>query len=489
MTSTTIDPATIRVPHAHPYVAGRHVEGSGGDYDIVSPSTGSTVATISLPSRADLDVAVEKARIAQEQWRRTGVWQRIEILHRVGDLITAHRDEIAQLQSLEQGKPLAESYADIDETATLFHLHSEDALRLYGETLPSKDQNKRIFTFHQAVGVWGVVLPWNYPVLMWAEFSAPGLATGNAIITKPATNAPLSLLATVGVLEEAGLPEGLISILPGEGTFGADLVSHPGVDAIGFIGSSTTAERVLQTAGLKRSIVEASGNGPVVVLDDANLQAAADAAVVGAYYNAGQVCVATGRVLVHRDIRAEFVQTVREAAKQAVVGDPFDPATTLGPMNNRDVADKVDRHLADARDRGFDFVTDGGQQSGFATDLFYGLAVVDGVTEDALLHTEETFGPVLPIVEGADDEDLIRIANSDPLGLQGAVFTSSLKRSYNFIENLRVGQVVVNDMNGYWDINMPFGGVGGKRTGWGRIGGKYTLMDMTDLRTAVVDMG
>jgi acyl-CoA reductase-like NAD-dependent aldehyde dehydrogenase len=486
---STVEPRTISIPHTQLYLAGRYVDAADGrTTNVVSPVTGEVIGSVAVPGSADLDRAVAAARTAQPTWSRTGVWQRAEILHRVGDLISARRDQLAQLLTLEQGKPLAESYGDIDETAQLFHLHSEDAVRLHGETMPSNDTAKRMWTFYQAVGTWGIVIPWNFPVLMFSEFVAPGLATGNAMVVKPPTHTPLTLLAAVEVLEEAGVPAGLVSILPGEGTFGADLVSHPGIDAIGFIGSSATAEKIVKTAGLKRAIIEASGNGPIVVLDDADIDAAARAAVRGAYFNAGQVCCATGRVLVHSAIRERFVKASLVAAQEAVLGNPFDPATTLGPMNNQLAAQKVDSHLAEARERGFDIVLGGNRSSALPTDLYYEFTIVDQVAPDSLLSVAETFGPVVPIISADSDDELLRLANDDALGLQGAVFTQSMPRAYRFVEEMRTGQVIVNDSNGFWDINMPFGGAGGTRTGWGRIGGRHTLIDMSDLRTGVVHL-
>ncbi|GAA1475536.1 aldehyde dehydrogenase family protein [Corynebacterium felinum] len=471
------------------YIDGKYVDSSDGNTTpITSPVTGEVIAQLSVPTEADLNHAIAVARKGQAQWRKVGVWQRAEILHKVGDLIAANREKLSHLLTLEQGKPITESYADVDETAVLFHLHAEDAVRLHGETLPTHDTNKRMWTFYQAVGTWAIVIPWNFPVLMFSEFAAPGLATGNALVVKPPTHTALTLLTMVEILEEAGLPPGLVNILPGEGDFGAKLVAHEGIDAIGFIGSSATAEKIVKTAGLKRCIIEASGNGPVVVLDDADLAKAAQAAVVGAYYNAGQVCCATGRVLVHRNVHKEFVEEVKKAAAEAVLGDPFDEKTTLGPMNNERTASKVDEHLNQARELGFDIVVGGNRSKDFPTDLYYEFTVVDNVDEKSLLSTDETFGPVVPIIVGEDDEDLLRLANQDALGLQGAVFTKDFARAYYFVENMRTGQVIVNDSNGYWDINMPFGGVGGTRTGWGRIGGKHTLLDMSDLRTGVIDL-
>ncbi|MEB4614476.1 aldehyde dehydrogenase family protein [Leucobacter sp. M11] len=473
------------------FIAGEFTDGASTERaEILSPATGQVIASIPVPTQADLDLAVAKAHEAKTAWRKLGVFARAEICHRIGTALESRVDELARLQSLEQGKPLAESLADVKEAAQLFHLHAEDAVRLYGETLPSNDLHKRQLTFREPIGVFGIITPWNFPLLMFAEFVAPGLATGNAHVVKPPTNTPLTVLAAMDAIVEAGVPAGLVSVLPGEGDFGAALVSHPGIDAVGFIGSSATAKKIQATAGLKPMLIEASGNGPVVVLADANVERAAKAAVDGAFYCAGQVCCATERVIVHRDVHEKFVAAVLDYAKKTVVlGDPFDPSTNLGPLNNEGVAEKMDRHLADARERGLNILLGGGRREGQATELFYEFTVVDDVPTDSLLSREESFGPVLPIIIAEDDDDALRIANDDPLGLQGAVFTENLNKAFRFMEDMQVGQVVVNDSNGWWDVNMPFGGAGGKGTGWGRIGGMYTLHDMTWVRTGIIHVG
>ncbi|KAM9863207.1 5-carboxymethyl-2-hydroxymuconate semialdehyde dehydrogenase [Leucobacter sp. BZR 635] len=478
-------------PRTQLFIAGEFTDGQSTErVDITSPGSGEVIASIPVPTQADLDLAVAKAHEAKTAWRKLGVFARAAICHRVGDALEARVDELAKLQSLEQGKPLEESLADVKEAAQLFHLHAEDAMRLYGETLPSNDINKRQMTTRAPIGVFGIITPWNFPLLMFAEFVAPGLATGNAHVVKPPTNTPLTVLAAMDAIVEAGVPAGLVSVLPGGGDFGAALVSHPGIDAVGFIGSSATAAKIQATAGLKPLLIEASGNGPVVVLADANIKRAAKAAVDGAFYCAGQVCCATERVIVHRDVHEEFVAAVLEYAKETVVlGDPFDPKTNLGPLNNEGVAEKMDRHLADARERGLNILMGGGRREGQATDLYYEFTVVDDVPVDSLLSREESFGPVLPIIIAEDDDDALRIANDDPLGLQGAVFTENLTKAFRFMEEMEVGQVIVNDSNGWWDVNMPFGGAGGKGTGWGRIGGMYTLHDMTYLRNGVIHIG
>ena len=483
---------SLQVPAPTPqlFIDGAYTDGTGSErFEVISPATGERIAALPVPTAGDLDRAVAAANRAQREWRKVNVWERAQICHRIGDTISLHVEELALLQTLEQGKPLAESRADVNEAAQLFHLHAEDALRLYGETLPSSDPQKRMHTWRQAVGTWAIITPWNFPLLMFTEFAAPGLATGNALVVKPPIHTSLTVLKAMEYLAEAGLPDGLVNILPGEGAFGSQLVSHPGIHAIGFIGSSATGAKIQATAGLERSIMECSGNGPVVVLDDANIERAAKAAVDSAFYCAGQVCCATERVIVHRHAHDAFVEAALAYSKTVKLGDPFDPSTNLGPLNNAGVAEKMDRHLNEARALGFDVLLGGGRASGFATDLYYDFTIVDGVTEQSLLSREESFGPVLPIITAQDDDDALRIANADSLGLQSAVFTRDIARGFRFLEELETGQVLLNESNGWWDINMPFGGAGGKGTGWGRIGGMYTLQDMTDLRTSVIHIG
>lgn len=480
----------VPIPHEQLYIDGSYVDGSGTEQaEVISPVTGEIIAHLPRPTRQDLDTAVTAARAAQDAWGRTGVWQRAEVCHRIGDELLARLDVLAQIHTMEQGKPLAESVGDIKEAAQLFHLHAEDAVRLTGETIPSTDPRKRMWTFRRPVGTWAIITPWNFPLLMMAEFVAPGLATGNAHVLKPPTHTSLTVLAAQEAFHAAGLPAGLVNVLPGGGELGAQMVTHEGVDAIGFIGSSATGEKIQNASGLKRSIMECSGNGPQIVLDDADITKAARAAVDGAYFCSGQVCCATGRVLVHSAVHDEFVRAVLAESEKVKLGNPFDEATNLGPLNNEAVAGKMDRHLAEARARGFHILKGGGRSAGRPTDLYYEFTVVDRVEEDSLLNTEESFGPVVPVITADSDEELLRLANADKLGLQAAVFTRSMSRAYAFIEGIDTGQVIVNDSVGFWDVNQPFGGAGGKRTGWGRIGGKYTLLDMTDLRTAVIDLG
>ncbi|MGH7610910.1 MAG: aldehyde dehydrogenase family protein [Candidatus Dormibacteria bacterium] len=455
---------------------------------LISPVTGQEIAQVPVPTREDVTRAARSARRAQADWAEVGSFQRAEICHRIGAALERRAEPLARLQSLEQGKPLTESLADVREAAKLFHLHAEDQVRLGGETLPVTDARKRMLTFRRPVGVWAIITPWNFPVLMMAEFVAPGLAGGNALVVKPPAHTCAAVLGAVAAFQEAGLASGLVSILPGGAEVGELLVREPRFDAIGFIGSSATGAKIQAMAGLRRSIMECSGNGPLIVCADADLARAARAATYGAYLCSGQVCCATERVLVHHSVHQEFLDRCLDEASLVHLGDPFDPRVNLGPLNNQDVAAKMDRHLADAVRQGARVLTGGGRRSGMPTDLYYEFSLVDQVTPGMAAFQEESFGPILPITTARDDQQLLELANQDRLGLQAAVFTRDLARAFHFAERLQVGQVIVNDTTDYWDINMPFGGAGGRQSGWGRIGGKWTVMDMTDVRTAVIDL-
>jgi len=240
--------------------------------------------------------------------------------------------------------------------------------------------------------------------------------------------------------------------------------------------------------GLKRSIMEMSGNGPIVVCADADLRAAAEAATYGAYWNAGQVCCASERVIVDAAVHDEFVAECVAAAGAVRLGDPFRPETTMGPLCNEPTAAKLDRHLADAVEHGAEILLGGGRATGFPTDLYYRYTLLDGVRPEMLAAREESFGPLLPIQAAAGDDELLRLANDTDLGLQAAVFTRSLHRAFRYGEELRAGSVIVNDSTDYFESAQPFGGVAGSRTGWGRIGGLAQLRDMTDLRTVIINL-
>lgn len=473
------------------FIAGSWVAATGdSSRTIASPVTGETLAEAPDASSADVDAAVAAARRAQQAWGARSAWERAEVCHAIADLIEARREDFARELTLEQGKPYAsEALADIDETAENFRIAAEDVKRMETAVIPSRDPNKRILTFRKPNGVYAAITPWNFPTLIPVELIAPGIAAGNTIVIKPSEWTPLAMANFMQIMADAGLPDGVVNVIYGGGEVGAKLVSHPGVDGIGFVGSHGTAEKIVRAAGLKRSLIEASGNGPVIVCEDADLARAAQGAVFGGFFCAGQVCCATERVLVHEKIHDAFLDEVVKAASDWPLGDPFDEATKVGPMNNEPTARKMDAHLEDAVAKGADVVLGGSRAGDRPTELYYEPTVVTGVGLDTLINREETFGPIVPLIRVGSDEEAVAAANDSHLGLQAAVYTSSLSRAFRYLDNLRVGNVVVNDSTDYWEAHEPFGGAAGTQTGWGRIGGRYTMLDMTDLKTVVLDVG
>jgi acyl-CoA reductase-like NAD-dependent aldehyde dehydrogenase len=401
-------------------------------------------------------------------------WERAEVCHRIADLIEERKEAFARELSLEQGKPYtAEALPDIEETAENFRLAAEDVKRMETAVIPSQDVNKRILTFRKPNGVYAAITPWNFPTLIPVELIAPGIAAGNTIVVKPSEWTPIAMANFMQIMADAGLPEGVVNVIYGDGAVGARLIRDENVDCVGFVGSHTTAEKIVQAAGLKRTLIEASGNGPVVVCADADLEAAAKGAVYGGFFCAGQVCCATERVLVDQRVHDDFLAAVVKEAEGWKLGDPFDDDTLV----------------EDAVDKGAEIVLGGSRDDGRPTRLYYRPTVVDGVGVDTLINRDETFGPIVPLITVADDDEALAVANDSHLGLQAAVYTRSLRRAFRYLDNLRVGNVVVNDSTDYWEAHEPFGGASGTRTGWGRIGGRYTMLDMTDLKTVVLDVG
>jgi succinate-semialdehyde dehydrogenase/glutarate-semialdehyde dehydrogenase len=473
------------------FVGGEWVDATGEDArEIVSPVTGETLASAPEASEADVAAAAKAAREAQPGWGALSAWERAEVCHRIADAIEERTEELARELSLEQGKPFrAEAIAEFEESAENFRLAAEDVKRLETAVIPSQDVNKRILTFRKPNGVYAVITPWNFPVTIPVELIAPGIAAGNTIVVKPSEWTPIAMANFTQILADAGLPPGVVNLVYGDGKVGARLIQDDNVDCVGFVGSHTTAEKIVQTAGLKRSIIEASGNGPVVVCADADLAAAAKGAVYGGFFCAGQVCCATERVLVDRRVHEDFLAAVVREAEGWKLGDPLDEETLVGPLNNEPTAQKMDAHLEDAVAKGAEIVLGGERENGRPTRLYYRPTVVDQVGLDTLINRDETFGPIVPLITVANDDEALAVANDSHLGLQAAVYTRSLKRAFRFLDNLKVGNVVVNDSTDYWEAHEPFGGAAGTRTGWGRIGGRYTLLDMTDLKTAVLDIG
>ncbi len=468
------------------YVDGKFRTGQAAAAPAVSPSSGETFATVATADAADVDDAVRAAARAWPAWAASSAFERAAWCEQVAAAVAGRREDLARVLSQDQGKPLAaEAYDEVDELAVYFQMAAADARRTDGGYPPSTSAGRRVITARVPLGVVGVISPWNWPYTMGAELFAPALAAGNAVVWVPAptTSACCALLAEI--IAGTGVPDGVFSFVAGPGPVAGDaLAGHPGVAAVGFIGSVATGGLVAARAAGKTQLLELGGNGPMVILEDADLALATQAALEAAYLCAGQSCTAGERFLVHAAVRAEFTERVVAATQQQVrLGDPFDPQTTMGPLNNEATAAKFDRHVADAVGRGAKLCCGGRRAAGFPTTLYAEPTVLDGVTLDMAIATEETFGPVVPIIEVTSAGEALALTNGSPFGLTAAVFTEDLERGLAFAEQARAGWVNVNASTNLWESHLPFGGRSGSVSGRGRVGGRFAMDAFTEPKT------
>jgi succinate-semialdehyde dehydrogenase/glutarate-semialdehyde dehydrogenase len=462
--------------------------GSGATFTAESPATGETIAEVPEGDREDAQRAIAAANRAADGWAKAGAFERAAAMHRVADEVERRRATLEHALTLDQGKPLSESRDEVEELVHYWRNAAEDAKRLEGRIPNSISADKRVLLLRRPRGVVGVITPWNWPYTMPAELIGPALACGNTVVWTPASTTAMAGIALAECVVEADLSPGVFNLVTGPGSVvGDEIARNPGTHGIGFIGSTETGRRVAEAAAGKAAVLELGGNGPVVVLDDADLDLAAEATVAACFLCAGQSCTAGERLLVHRDVREEFVAKLAKLVTERVLlGDPFTEATTMGPLNNEGVAAKMDEHVADALERGAEVIRGGERADGFPTNLYWQPTVLDGVPPDALVATEETFGPVAPVVAIDSLEHAIELANASPYGLLSAVFTRDLAKGLRYADEVRTGWVNINESSNYWETHLPFGGRSGTASGIGRVGGSSPMESFTELQTVVI---
>jgi acyl-CoA reductase-like NAD-dependent aldehyde dehydrogenase len=474
------------------YVAGKWTSGEhGARMEATSPATGEVIGTVPEGAREDVRRAIRAANEAWPAWAARSAFERAAAMERIAQIIRERREDLAWTLTSDQGKPLqAEAYDEVDELIEYFRMAGADATRLDGFMPPSVDASKRVFLYRVPRGVVGVITPWNWPYTMPAEAIAPALASGNAVVWTPASSTSICSVKLAECIADAGLPAGVFNMITGPGSVvGDEVAGNPGTQAIAFIGSVTTGQRVAERAAGKALLLEMGGNGPMVVLDDADLDAAAGASLTSAFLCAGQSCTAGERFLVQEGVYDAFLERLQVRMEHEIqLGDPFSPETTLGPLNNESTAQKMDRHVADALERGAELIAGGARAEGFPTRLYYRPTVLGHVTDEMEVAREETFGPVVPVTAIRDDSEALRAVNSSSYGLLCAVWTRDLTRGLRFAESVRTGWVNVNASSNHWESHLPFGGRAGSQSGVGRVGGRYPMETFTELKTVVVSV-
>ncbi|MDR3636100.1 MAG: aldehyde dehydrogenase family protein [Isosphaeraceae bacterium] len=459
---------------------------SGKTFGTFNPATEEEIAQVAEGDAADIELAVKAARKAFDSgpWRKTDARDRGRLMNRLADLIEKHLDELAELETLDNGKPISESKnADLPLVIDCFRYYAGWADKIHGQTIPIRG-NYFCYTKREPVGVAGQIIPWNFPMLMVAWKWGPALAAGCTVVLKPAEQTPLTALRLGELALEAGYPEGVINIVPGFGeTAGAALVGHPGVDKLAFTGEGRTAQIIMRSAAdtLKRITFELGGKSPNIVFADADLDAAVDGALLGLYLNQGQCCCAGSRLFVQESVHDKFVDRLAAKVKARRLGDPFDPATEQGPQVDKAQFDKILSYIAKGRDQGAKCVT-GGERFG-DKGFFIAPTVFTDVKDDMAIAREEIFGPVLSVIKFRDVEEVIERANTTDYGLVAAVWTRDIGKAHAIADRIRAGTVWVNCYD-VFDAAAPFGGF--KRSGIGRELGEKALDNYTELKTVTV---
>ncbi len=455
-----------------------------------SPAAGTDVGNVLLGTPDDVDLAVAAAQTAAPPHRQRSVFERADLCRRLADAIAAHKDDLAQQLTAEHGKPLhTEARTEIDSIITAFRDAADQVVSLRSESIAVRDPRKRVLVQRRPRGVYAVITPWNFPLgVASIYYLAPGIATGNTLVwTPPPTVAGVAARLTE-ILHEAGLPGGVLNLVSGEGTtVGNAAVTHPDVNAVGFTGSTATGYRVAEAAGGRKPVqLELGGNGPTVVLPDADLELAAAAIANGSFTNAGQICTSTERVLAHAAIASELAERVATHARDIILDDPFSPGTTMGPVHTSELAQRVRGQIDAAVANGGQVLAGGGHPRDAPTENYIEASVVDAVPHGSDLDVAETFGPVTPFVHWETVTELHQHVAASGFGLSAAIFSRDVERAISLAEELPNGIVNLNEISSYWEPNIPAGGGAGTKSGYGRTGGPWSLEEMTEEQAIVL---
>lgn len=460
--------------------------GPGSDYqdfEVINPATGESIGRVADASPADAARAIAAAADAQPSWAALSVLERSRLLRRWFDLLQEYAEPLAQLLTLEQGKPLSEARGEIAYGASYIEWFAEEAKRAYGDVIPPQDIDKRILVTKEPVGVVAAITPWNFPNAMLARKFAPALAAGCTVVAKPAAETPFSALALGYLALQAGIPAGVINVLPSTRAeaIGKEFTSNPQVRKISFTGSTAVGKQLItQSAStVKRVTLELGGNAPFIVFDDADLDAAVAGAMLSKFRNAGQTCVCANRFYVQDSIYEQFTERLAQSMATLVPGNGLHENVTLGPLISQRAQAKVNALVEDALTRGARIRYQARLESSLNTETFFPPTLLVDVPTDARLSCEEIFGPVAALIPFSTEEEAVRLANDSEYGLAGYVYTANSSRIKRLSEKVQVGMLGIN--TGVMSNAMaPFGGI--KQSGFGREGSRYGLDDYLNIK-------
>jgi succinate-semialdehyde dehydrogenase / glutarate-semialdehyde dehydrogenase len=464
------------------YIGGQWVDGDGGaTFDVSNPARGDVVAAVADLSRAQVAGAIAQAEAAQKEWAKWTGKERAAVLRKWFDLMIENADDLAMILTAEQGKPLAEAKGEIVYGASFVEFFGEQAKRVYGETIPGHQRDKRITVIKQPIGVAASITPWNFPNAMITRKAAPALAAGCAFVARPAAETPLSATVLAVLAERAGIPAGVFNVVPSSRSseIGKEFCENPAVRKLTFTGSTEVGRILLRQAAdqVMKCSMELGGNAPFIVFDDADLDAAVEGAMLCKFRNNGQTCVCANRIYVQAGVYDAFAEKLTAAVNKLNVGDGLSDGVTTGPLINADAVDKVVEHIEDVTKHGGSVLTGGKPHALGGT--FFQPTIVAGVTQDMKVAQEETFGPLAPLFKFEDEDEVIAMANDTIFGLASYFYAKDLSRVYKVAEALEYGIVGVNTGIISTEVG-PFGGV--KQSGLGREGSHHGIEDYLEMK-------
>jgi succinate-semialdehyde dehydrogenase/glutarate-semialdehyde dehydrogenase len=479
MTTFSLEDADLMRHQA--YIGGRWCDAdSGATFDVINPATGETLRTVPNMGAAETRRAIAAAKNAWSTWRRNPAKERSALLRRWNDLIVANVDDLGKLMTAEQGKPLAEAKGEVLYAASFIEWFAEEAKRVYGDTIPSPWNDRRLVVIKEPIGVCAAITPWNFPAAMITRKAGPALASGCTMVAKPAEATPLSALALAVLAERAGIPAGVFNVLTGEPKeIGGEMTSNPDVRKLTFTGSTEVGRILMKQCAdtIKKLSLELGGNAPFVVFDDADLDAAVEGAIASKYRNAGQTCVCANRLIVQSGVYDAFAEKLVAAVKKLKVGNGLEPDVDQGPLIDQSALVKVEDHIQDAVSHGARVLL-GGKRHPLGQTFFEPTVVAD-VTTKMKLAREETFGPLAPLFRFETDKEAIQLANDTEFGLASYFYSRDIGRIWRAAEGLESGIVGINTGLVSNEV-APFGGV--KQSGIGREGSRYGMDEFVEVK-------
>lgn len=475
------------------FIDGKWVDAeSGKTFTTPNPATGATLAEVAEGDKADIDKAVKAARNAFEgAWSKVSARDRGRMMYKLSQLIESKINDLAALETADNGKPIKETtYVDLPQVVENFEYFAGWATKIEGETIPVPGQMFN-YTLREPVGVCGQIIPWNFPLLMAAWKLAPALAAGNTVVLKPAEQTPVGAMELASLIQEAGFPDGVVNIVPGYGeTAGAALAAHPDIDKVAFTGSTEVGKIVAKAAAdnLTKVSLELGGKAPNIVFADADMEQAVNGAMMGIFFNQGQVCCAGSRLFLDARVKDEFLERFKEKSARVKVGDPMDKNTQMGPQVSEEQLNRIKGYVDIAKEEGAQVLTGGCPpelEGDFQKGFFFQPTIFGEVKNNMRVAQEEIFGPVVSVITFENEDDLIRQANEIVYGLSAGIWTKDITRAHRFAKAVRAGVVWINTYN-MFNAASPFGGY--KQSGYGREMGKHALEMYTNVKSVWVDL-